>query len=407
MKKNNGHKTTKMKKIIGLAKPKLKEKVHTYEVDEVIEVKVMVPAEPKMINIEFKVTEEVTIDDIYKKLKEKTIGSNSTIGTDGTNTIVKSTVKPFVIPSKQIEVTLESSLKDTNLKDDVFFKIKTKKDFKNLWEPLDSLKVKSFMNFCKNILSKNNLEFKVSSKIIETLKIFSYIKNTDDDRLKKFIITDDEISDILCVRIYEETLKIQKDKLLDRYVIIPLFKTYVYGKYIKDLYQDYINIKWNIDNLKASPYDLERKMNSTIKWLLFDSDICMEIILEKAFEYYLKEKIKEPAKITKSNSSGLILGLILHIKNSSMVLYKSRTNLENTFMENRIRRIRNILSRNESNLFHLKLEDVIRLTMDRIRSNKSLINFGDVRCLDIFDILIDIENGKHLKDYLKRAKKGK
>ena len=75
--------------------------------------------------------------------------------------------------------------------------------------------------------------------------------------------------------------------------------------------------------------------------------------------------------------------------------------MENVFMKNRIRRIRNILSRGESNLFHLKLEETIKKVIDSIRSNRNDIKFNEIKQLDVFNILIDIENGSRLNKYIK------
>lgn len=333
---------------------------------------------------------EVTQDDIYLKLKNKLIRK----------------VVSSVVP-KNNTVKLESSLKDTNLKDDIIFSIKTKKDFIDLWAPLDTERVRSFMNFCRSILSKNNLEFKIWNSIIETLKIYSFIQESEDEKVKVYNVSEDTLHEILCVRLYEEMMKTQTSNLSGEYVIIPQFKTYEYGKHIKELYTELVSIKKEIDTTNISTMALERKSVEVIKWLLFDSGVCIETLLENAFQNYLMAKIKDKNTNNQNNSNNtlkkrsLALGMLLYTKNSAINLYRSRSNMENVFMKNRIRRIRNILSRGESNLFHLKLEETIKKVIDSIRSNRNDIKFNEIKQLDVFDILIDIENGSRLNKYIK------
>ncbi len=331
---------------------------------------------------------EVTQDDIYLKLKNKLIRK----------------VVSSVVP-KNNTVKLESSLKDTNLKDDIIFSIKTKKDFIDLWAPLDTERVRSFMNFCRSILSKNNLEFKIWNSIIETLKIYSFIQESEDEKVKVYNVSEDTLHEILCVRLYEEMMKTQTSNLSGEYVIIPQFKTYEYGKHIKELYTELVSIKKEIDTTNISTMALERKSVEVIKWLLFDSGVCIETLLENAFQNYLMAKIKDKNTNNQNNNTlknrSLALGMLLYTKNSAINLYRSRSNMENVFMKNRIRRIRNILSRGESNLFHLKLEETIKKVIDSIRSNRNDIKFNEIKQLDVFDILIDIENGSRLNKYIK------
>ena len=331
---------------------------------------------------------EVTQDDIYLKLKNKLIRK----------------VVSSVVP-KNNTVKLESSLKDTNLKDDIIFSIKTKKDFIDLWAPLDTERVRSFMNFCRSILSKNNLEFKIWNSIIETLKIYSFIQESEDEKVKVYNVSEDTLHEILCVRLYEEMMKTQTSNLSGEYVIIPQFKTYEYGKHIKELYTELVSIKKEIDTTNISTMALERKSVEVIKWLLFDSGVCIETLLENAFQNYLMAKIKDKNNNNQNNNTlknrSLALGMLLYTKNSAINLYRSRSNMENVFMKNRIRRIRNILSRGESNLFHLKLEETIKKVIDSIRSNRNDIKFNEIKQLDVFDILIDIENGSRLNKYIK------
>lgn len=331
---------------------------------------------------------EVTQDDIYLKLKNKLIRK----------------VVSSVVP-KNNTVKLESSLKDTNLKDDIIFSIKTKKDFIDLWAPLDTERVRSFMNFCRSILSKNNLEFKIWNSIIETLKIYSFIQESEDEKVKVYSVSEDTLHEILCVRLYEEMMKTQTSNLSGEYVIIPQFKTYEYGKHIKELYTELVSIKKEIDTTNISTMALERKSVEVIKWLLFDSGVCIETLLENAFQNYLMAKIKDKNTNNQNNNTlknrSLALGMLLYTKNSAINLYRSRSNMENVFMKNRIRRIRNILSRGESNLFHLKLEETIKKVIDSIRSNRNDIKFNEIKQLDVFDILIDIENGSRLNKYIK------
>ena len=150
---------------------------------------------------------------------------------------------------------------------------------------------------------------------------------------------------------------------------------------------------------------LERKSVEVIKWLLFDSGVCIETLLENAFQNYLMAKIKDKNTNNQNNNTlknrSLALGMLLYTKNSAINLYRSRSNMENVFMKNRIRRIRNILSRGESNLFHLKLEETIKKVIDSIRSNRNDIKFNEIKQLDVFNILIDIENGSRLNKYIK------
>lgn len=331
---------------------------------------------------------EVTQDDIYLKLKNKLIRK----------------VVSSVVP-KNNTVKLESSLKDTNLKDDIIFSIKTKKDFIDLWAPLDTERVRSFMNFCRSILSKNNLEFKIWNSIIETLKIYSFIQESEDEKVKVYNVSEDTLHEILCVRLYEEMMKTQTSNLSGEYVIIPQFKTYEYGKHIKELYTELVSIKKEIDTTNISTMALERKSVEVIKWLLFDSGVCIETLLENAFQNYLMAKIKDKNTNNQNNNTlknrSLALGMLLYTKNSAINLYRSRSNMENVFMKNRIRRIRNILSRGESNLFHLKLEETIKKVIDSIRSNRNDIKFNEIKQLDVFNILIDIENGSRLNKYIK------
>lgn len=331
---------------------------------------------------------EVTQDDIYLKLKNKLIRK----------------VVSSVVP-KNNTVKLESSLKDTNLKDDIIFSIKTKKDFIDLWAPLDTERVRSFMNFCRSILSKNNLEFKIWNSIIETLKIYSFIQESEDEKVKVYNVSEDTLHEILCVRLYEEMMKTQTSNLSGEYVIIPQFKTYEYGKHIKELYTELVSIKKEIDTTNISTMALERKSVEVIKWLLFDSGVCIETLLENAFQNYLMAKIKDKNTNNQNNNTlknrSLALGMLLYTKNSAINLYRSRSNMENVFMKNRIRRIRNILSRGESNLFHLKLEETIKKVTDSIRSNRNDIKFNEIKQLDVFNILIDIENGSRLNKYIK------
>lgn len=331
---------------------------------------------------------EVTQDDIYLKLKNKLIRK----------------VVSSVVP-KNNTVKLESSLKDTNLKDDILFSIKTKKDFIDLWAPLDTERVRSFMNFCRSILSKNNLEFKIWNSIIETLKIYSFIQESEDEKVKVYNVSEDTLHEILCVRLYEEMMKTQTSNLSGEYVIIPQFKTYEYGKHIKELYTELVSIKKEIDTTNISTMALERKSVEVIKWLLFDSGVCIETLLENAFQNYLMAKIKDKNTNNQNNNTlknrSLALGMLLYTKNSAINLYRSRSNMENVFMKNRIRRIRNILSRGESNLFHLKLEETIKKVIDSIRSNRNDIKFNEIKQLDVFNILIDIENGSRLNKYIK------
>lgn len=331
---------------------------------------------------------EVTQDDIYLKLKNKLIRK----------------VVSSVVP-KNNTIKLESSLKDTNLKDDIIFSIKTKKDFIDLWAPLDTERVRSFMNFCRSILSKNNLEFKIWNSIIETLKIYSFIQESEDEKVKVYNVSEDTLHEILCVRLYEEMMKTQTSNLSGEYVIIPQFKTYEYGKHIKELYTELVSIKKEIDTTNISTMALERKSVEVIKWLLFDSGVCIETLLENAFQNYLMAKIKDKNTNNQNNNTlknrSLALGMLLYTKNSAINLYRSRSNMENVFMKNRIRRIRNILSRGESNLFHLKLEETIKKVIDSIRSNRNDIKFNEIKQLDVFDILIDIENGSRLNKYIK------
>lgn len=376
-------------KVIGLVsntpkpKTKLVEPVLPAQPVEVI-------AQPVFDEVTETLQVEVTQDDIYLKLKNKLIRK----------------VVSSVVP-KNNTVKLESSLKDTNLKDDIIFSIKTKKDFIDLWAPLDTERVRSFMNFCRSILSKNNLEFKIWNSIIETLKIYSFIQESEDEKVKVYIVSEDTLHEILCVRLYEEMMKTQTSNLSGEYVIIPQFKTYEYGKHIKELYTELVSIKKEIDTTNISTMALERKSVEVIKWLLFDSGVCIETLLENAFQNYLMAKIKDKNTNNQNNSNNtlknrsLALGMLLYTKNSAINLYRSRSNMENVFMKNRIRRIRNILSRGESNLFHLKLEETIKKVIDSIRSNRNDIKFNEIKQLDVFDILIDIENGSRLNKYIK------
>lgn len=379
-------------KVIGLVsntpKPKTKLVEPVLPAQPVQPVRPVRLAQPVFDEVTETLRVEVTQDDIYLKLKNKLIRK----------------VVSSVVP-KNNTVKLESSLKDTNLKDDIIFSIKTKKDFIDLWAPLDTERVRSFMNFCRSILSKNNLEFKIWNSIIETLKIYSFIQESEDEKVKVYKVSEDTLHEILCVRLYEEMMKTQTSNLSGEYVIIPQFKTYEYGKHIKELYTELVSIKKEIDTTNISTMALERKSVEVIKWLLFDSGVCIETLLENAFQNYLMAKIKDKNTNNQNNNTlknrSLALGMLLYTKNSAINLYRSRSNMENVFMKNRIRRIRNILSRGESNLFHLKLEETIKKVTDSIRSNRNDIKFNEIKQLDVFDILIDIENGSRLNKYIK------
>ena len=379
-------------KVVGLVsntpKPKTKLVEPVLPAQPVQPVRPIQLAQPVFDEVTETLRVEVTQDDIYLKLKNKLIRK----------------VVSSVVP-KNNTVKLESSLKDTNLKNDIIFSIKTKKDFIDLWAPLDTERVRSFMNFCRSILSKNNLEFKIWNSIIETLKIYSFIQESEDEKVKVYNVSEDTLHEILCVRLYEEMMKTQTSNLSGEYVIIPQFKTYEYGKHIKELYTELVSIKKEIDTTNISTMALERKSVEVIKWLLFDSGVCIETLLENAFQNYLMAKIKDKNTNNQNNNTlknrSLALGMLLYTKNSAINLYRSRSNMENVFMKNRIRRIRNILSRGESNLFHLKLEETIKKVIDSIRSNRNDIKFNEIKQLDVFDILIDIENGSRLNKYIK------
>lgn len=412
------------KKIIGIAKKPIKqlEKViinnDNLLVTEKItggkptlEVKVLVPNKVEMITFKPEIVDtNITRDDIYKKLKSELKSEKSKTPRPEKRSLRKGIRKVEGIvkeakPKKQVT----ESLKETDLKDDLIFKIRLKKDFKNLWVVLDNSIVKNFINFCSTLLYQNDLEFKVSNEIMEKLKIYTYLNDLNEDKkLFKFKPNEDLIHLIICVKIYESTLITQREQLPEKLVIIPKCSKYEFGKQILEIYDLYTNIKTKMDNFIFDDFVIENKNKTEIKWLLFNSEICIEKILVLAMENYIKTKIKsKPSKLNNlNNDSAEIIGMINYVKKLSLEYYNMRSNMEHTFMPNRLRRIRNILSRTESKFFQLKLEEAIRTVLEKIRKGSiQKVDMNVLKKLSISKTLFKVMDGEHLFDIIN--KKGK
>ena len=141
---------------------------------------------------------------------------------------------------------------------------------------------------------------------------------------------------------------------------------------------------------------LSLKYIPIVKWYFFDSELTIEKIIERAFNQYLKEKISESNRVNWNNIPyyrNPVLEMTHMIKDYIFLEFNSFTNLDWTFMENRLKKIRNFITRASNEQFNLEIENVIKKTMEKIRGGNGPVTLNEIKKMVYPDLFFRIDEG--------------
>lgn len=236
-------------------------------------------------------------------------------------------------------------------------KIKAKKDLKDLFKPLNRVKVKIFTDAINKIFPIPDQEaYKPGACVLTTLKGIAYL-NEDKSEHKKYLPKDSEQDIIICGSIIYDYVRIRQGDLDSILLILEagIYKSFKNDHKFLGFFDEITSVLRRIQyqDLDAAILDEFEHYDTTFKWLRANSLPSLEKVLEIVLDAIANKKIptKHPF-----NQGILILNLV---KKLGIRFITTRSNLEWALYGPQLKRIRNFMSKKTYLIYLTTVRDAI------------------------------------------------
>lgn len=225
-------------------------------------------------------------------------------------------------------------------------KIRFKKDLKDLFKPLNRVKIKFAIGLFEKIFPNEDKKLGVNTLTI--LKMLAYIKEDKSD-IRKFYPDDKDIDHIICgALIYDLTLKHDKD--LDTILTMleaGILRTMRQDERFLSFFDEVQSILRRIEyqELDSSILDEFEHYDTKFKWLRSLKEPKLEVIIDNILEVIALKKLntKRESGSNKEFDNGVFL--LNLVKKLGLRYITSRSNLEWALYGPQLKRIRNFMSK--------------------------------------------------------------